>query len=1012
MSTPSDDFMGYAASPFGIHCTICQTPIADRSKCKRVRADGSKENRLNDFLGSHRKPCKFQDKDPPAGFKWKSLAEGLISSMEQICLIFISQPADLAMESFLLPGKNSQLRCGCGVWFETPSKAKTHVQNTKCAFKKVKSTVYRETKCHRKVTIKTIDRLKQELTADAGSEPASQVGTLHINQAPVSSTALSFGGYGAAIPRAPSQPGASLLPMPGGDLASQIPAILGASAQQAASLLPMPGGDLTSKITAILGASAQQAANPLPAPGTDLMSQITATAISNPSQLATNSSISRLLSNLTHPTALQSVLHQLNAFPTNSGQHATGTMQVPAIASFPAGHMNHPVGATELPYSTNPTPRATPYLQQGMEPQRPNMSFDAQQVHLEPDHRNRMREELEQLFENFGNDGELGISEERANSVLEGTIPLYSSDEFRAKVLQDFLPNSEKDTAEIQIRFFQSYFNAIGNIDDVEEGKKLFRQKIIEELGLFGKNGETLEADGDGDYFVAYEEEDEDEEVEGQHSNGRGSDDPLSCLAYNASGLAVDGLLNVLLDAAAIWIHDKARGDVARVPPTVRAAFQKLSQTLEDVDGFNHHGVFTMRHNTTTLAQELQRVLTWAYNSDTVRTSRLKEVIRKFVSKADGDHKTAVDYLVASAEIPTFLVSFLLHKPETYRADPPIIRYVAIRSFRENLSGGKLMLRTAGQNASVAAAILSLLRTALCSKLVAIQEDISWVQTRITSLVRSGSPSSVVAQRITTCRQIHNAKVPNGRDYQVDAEFNIHVGALTFRREISSQLIPILVEKATKELDNLFVPGSWETLLDLSQAYPLNEKTLKFNFRPDAEVHCILRNDAPNKTTSLKRLIGVLAFCVYGMGGGSSRGTEILEPSPDHFKVVGPRYNFYSKPCRKKGRLLTKEPGRLQYRLTEVLSRIFAMFITFLRDDPEIRESLSASEELLFLVPRAEAQKEMLLMAGEIFGLKKVQLLDLRHFFTVVADVVSNSRRWDRDPGKVRSSFYEYSLLI
>ena len=154
------------------------------------------------------------------------------------------------------------------------------------------------------------------------------------------------------------------------------------------------------------------------------------------------------------------------------------------------------------------------------------------------------------------------------------------------------------------------------------------------------------------------------------------------------------------------WLFERARHEVSVIPGNYRASLLQFDS--QDMGEVSQNLTYNFRHREETLLPELKYLLSFLWRSQL-------PFLLPFRDTCNVDDP----YFVAR------LLSTCFHEqtPSVFR-HPSIIQFALARLFRKSSLDNALTMVGAGQNASVCAAILSLLRSAICSLICSVPSQV------------------------------------------------------------------------------------------------------------------------------------------------------------------------------------------------------------------------------------------------------------------------------------------------
>jgi len=315
------------------------------------------------------------------------------------------------------------------------------------------------------------------------------------------------------------------------------------------------------------------------------------------------------------------------------------------------------------------------------------------------------------------------------------------------------------------------------------------------------------------------------------------------------------------------WLKKTATHLVQRCPGNLRAAIQQFEGTT--VDDVNVNFTYNMRRNPDGLKSDLRGLLSFAMRRDTRVRSEICSILR-----------SSCDFKIQN------ILELLYHESATSLGDHPLVfQYCLLRAFR--IKYGELEMVRCNTVGKHAAAVLSLLRAAICAIVASIPPQVNstaWKSMAhdVVEAARDATVNHLIGPLIRQCKQMDGRKPPTHM-VSITAH-GISVDEFDFRDDVTSRLVPRIVAKCETILSSILEGDGWRAILD--ESVPLR---VKRGLRHQFEVHY---RDHTGQWHSLESVAEVadgevdpehmehfsalMAFCAHGFGGGVARQSEIL----------------------------------------------------------------------------------------------------------------------------------------
>ena len=266
--------------------------------------------------------------------------------------------------------------------------------------------------------------------------------------------------------------------------------------------------------------------------------------------------------------------------------------------------------------------------------------------------------------------------------------------------------------------------------------------------------------------------------------------------SYNMPPAQHELQLRYILEMAEKWLLQRARHKVSIIPGNYCSAL--LQFDCQDMGEVSQNLTYNFRHQELTLLPELKRILSLLWRSR-------HPWIPQFQQSMDVNDPHFVARLLST---------FFHEATMLVYTHPILIWYTLCRFFRKSLDGS-LRMNSAGQNASLAAAVLSLLRSGVCSLICSAHRDMDQLAydraVRQSQLCRT---ANILAPMIWRLWEMERCKKKT-RMVTVDPTGMIAVDGFEMEKDQWSSLIPSLLTCCESLLVDLLVGDDWRLIVNL-----------------------------------------------------------------------------------------------------------------------------------------------------------------------------------------------------
>lgn len=440
--------------------------------------------------------------------------------------------------------------------------------------------------------------------------------------------------------------------------------------------------------------------------------------------------------------------------------------------------------------------------------------------------------------------------------------------------------------------------------------------------------------------------------------------------------------LERILESGDSWLRKAARLDVAQVPGDLRAGLLKFDG--QDLGEVSQNITYNFRHKENILACDLRRLLCFVWRHD-------GPLLKDFHEQFDGTDPYFVPRLISALQN---------EKANTLQTLPMIQQYCLSRCFRVD-KDGNITMAQAGDVASDASSVLSLMRAAVCSLICHSglsmdfsSEIIRLQQQELVQRTRTSVVANLVSPLIRRLREVQRSK-PKKRIVTTSPDGDISIDGFDFEHSTWKSLIPIVSNFGKDQLSELLVGDDWKSVLDLTN--PIRVKRTKggnFEFEVSGASGKVLKStdfkisDNFNQL-NYQKLHASIACSFHGLGLGSMRLSELWALTCNnalwHRGTV-----YFSSSSIKKFTINSVKGDDVTRKLPQCLSRLFLLFHL-------IVQRREIGKEVWALVPELKLANYTLQdLIQHIFNLESApDATQIRHLWTSICNVIFPHNTFD-----------------
>jgi superfamily II DNA/RNA helicase len=435
-----------------------------------------------------------------------------------------------------------------------------------------------------------------------------------------------------------------------------------------------------------------------------------------------------------------------------------------------------------------------------------------------------------------------------------------------------------------------------------------------------------------------------------------------------------------LLERAKTWLFDRARHEVGMIPANYRAAIQVFDgQAVGDV-AINF--TYTFRHFEANLHPELISLLTFVWR----RSNQSRDTVLEPFHRTYNLHRQNAYFL------PRLLQALFVERVGSGFEHPIIVEYCLARTFRKN--GNQLTMIKCDLISSQVAATMALLRAGLCSAILSYPDTMDSFAKAMCQEARTSRVANILCPFIRQLKEMHQRKGTK-RLNTISPDGDIAVDGFEFPKLIWSKLIANVLKMCKNLLSKLLDGDKWAAVLDTRQ--PLSVVVYDYQ---NLDFKLTRADESIFHSTSIKvrqvydladydRLASYMALAFFGLGGGTTRGTEIDKVFLSHAKWH--RNTVYYDTFTDKSASFRSQNSAVavEHKVPSVLARCYLLFRLVAESENNL--------DLKKLIPkRKESRLSLSDATTELFNFRVVpSVTQVRQFFTSVSDYLFPDSNWD-----------------
>ena len=368
-----------------------------------------------------------------------------------------------------------------------------------------------------------------------------------------------------------------------------------------------------------------------------------------------------------------------------------------------------------------------------------------------------------------------------------------------------------------------------------------------------------------------------------------------------------------LLNQCADKYADHFQSIAALIPGNILGTVQNFVSASVD-DAKNYRAVFSARHSYTPIKSYLHHLFAFLF-------IRKCPILQPYIDHInDPSTPFSVDQSFQYAIIPSLLYDLANEVTVQFGQNTWLLEHAQLYCFRL-LPNGQPCLNKPGWSAGKLSSALHAVRAGICGKMAtetfSTETGLAPAQNHAES-IRDCIFVNMISRWIRGLRD-QDRNSMNSRSILYDAMENIIIDGILFKKEIYSNLVPILYNLFYEQFESFFRGDDWKEALNLGKGVSMNN-WFKCNFDVEGtDLSALdLKQDAESK--DIEKLCSILELTLFGLGLGAARLEQVSHISLTAFQW---NYNcfYYGMGSLKKGSISAKPSDIEEHKLPSCLDR-------------------------------------------------------------------------------------------
>lgn len=368
-----------------------------------------------------------------------------------------------------------------------------------------------------------------------------------------------------------------------------------------------------------------------------------------------------------------------------------------------------------------------------------------------------------------------------------------------------------------------------------------------------------------------------------------------------------------LLNQCADKYADHFPSIAALIPGNILGTVQNFVSASVD-DAKNYRAVFSARHSYTQIKSYLHHLFAFLF-------IRKCPILQPYIDHInDPSTPFSVDQSFEYAFIPSLLYDLANEVTVQFGQNTWLLEHAQLYCFRL-LPNGQPLLNKPGWSAGKLSSALHAVRAGICGKMAtetfSTETGLAPAQNHAES-IRDCIFVNMISRWIRGLRD-QDRNSMNSRSILYDAMENIIIDGILFKKEIYSNLVPILYNLFYEQFESFFQGNDWKEALNLGKGVSM-DNWFKCNFNVEGtDLSALeLKEDAESK--DIEKLCSILELTLFGLGLGAARLEQVSHISLTAFRWS---YNgfYYGMGSLKKGSISAKPSDIEEHKLPSCLDR-------------------------------------------------------------------------------------------
>jgi len=415
----------------------------------------------------------------------------------------------------------------------------------------------------------------------------------------------------------------------------------------------------------------------------------------------------------------------------------------------------------------------------------------------------------------------------------------------------------------------------------------------------------------------------------------------------------------------------------AIIPGNILSTVQNFNSVSID-DAQNYRSVFSARHSYAQIKSYLHHLFAFLL-------IRQCPLLQPYIDDINDETTTfSIDGSFQYAFIPSLLYDLAREVPAQFGAKTWLLEHAQLYCFR--LSGGQPILDGAGWGATKLSSALHAVRAGVCGMMTTQQFNTGTgfePAQKYAVEVRDCAFVNIISRWMRWLRDQDRNQM-SARSIYYDPMENIIIDGIVFKKEIYTNLVPILYKLFLEQFELFFCGDEWKDALDLKRGV-IMKNWYQFDFDIEGcNMSLVELKDETDPSGDIEKLCSILELTLYGLGLGSGRLEQVIHISTTAFKWAHNCF-YYGLGSLKRGSIKAKSGDLEEHKLPFCLDRCLLLTrLIFTK-----LTCLDFGSKKLF--PTLPSRKySMMHLVRSIFGLKDDvgETIQVRHLFHSILNIL------------------------